>query len=190
MRPTRQVPTLHVHLHLDALRTLITSGDGGDGIADDVADLVRVDRAGLRLGARTTTTLERWLTGLTPGTRLTITPVVDQTTEIAVDSYEIPPRLRRQVLDRDATCTFPWCGNAGRHDLDHLDPWRPPDEGGPPEQTSTTNLHRLCRFHHRLKTHGNWHVERDPRTDDLTWTSPHQRRYRTTPTGTTPLDLP
>ena len=35
VRPTRQVPTLHVHLHLDALRTLITSGDGGDGIADN-----------------------------------------------------------------------------------------------------------------------------------------------------------
>ena len=159
-------------------------------MADDVADLVRVDRAGLRLGARTTATLERWLAGLTPGTRLTVTPVIDQTTEIAVDSYEIPPRLRRQVVERDATCTFPWCGNAGRHDLDHLDPWRPPDEGGPPDQTRTSNLSRLCRFHHRLKTNGDWTVERDPLTSDLTWTSPLGRRYLVTPSGTTPLDLP
>ena len=221
-RPTRQVPTLHLHLHLDALRTLITNGDPESGpqtgpqtgpvsgpdtacgassdraeiadeMADDVADLIRVDRAGLRLGARTTATLERWLTGLTPGTRLTITPVIDQTTEIAVDSYEIPPQLRRQVVERDDTCTFPWCGNAGRHDLDHLDPWRPPDDGGPPHphrQTRTKNLGRLCRFHHRLKTNGDWTVQRDQLTGDLTWTSPHARRYRVTPTGTTPLDLP
>ncbi|QIK65432.1 DUF222 domain-containing protein [Nocardioides sp. HDW12B] len=203
VRPTRLVPTLHLHLHLDALRTLVTSGGAESGsdaartapsgdaeIADDVADLIRVDRAGLRLGARTTATLERWLAGLTPGARLTVIPVVDQTAEIAVDSYEIPPRLRRQVVERDATCTFPWCGNAGRHDLDHLEPWRPPDEGGPPDQTRTSNLSRLCRFHHRLKTNGDWTVERDPVTGHLTWTSPLGRRYLVTPSGTTALDLP
>ncbi len=114
-RPARQIPTLHLHLHLDALRTLVTSVGAESGpdtgcsassdeveMTDDVADLVRVDRAGLRLGARTTATLERWLAGLTPGTGLTVTPVIDQATEIAVDSYEIPPRLRRQVVERDA----------------------------------------------------------------------------------------
>ena len=64
-----------------------------------------------------------------------------------------------------------------------------PTKADHPEQTRTRNLGRLCRFHHRLKTNGDWTVERDPLTSDLTWTSPLGRRYLVTPSGTTPLDL-
>ena len=113
--------------------------------------------------------------------------MIDLTTDIAVDDYEIPTRLRRQVTERDDTCTFPWCGNAGRHDLDHRDPYLSPDDGGPPGQTSTPNLGRLCRFHHRLKTHGGWTVHRQPDTGDLIWASPHGRLYRVNRSGTDSL---
>ncbi len=181
--PSRKIPTLHVHLHTDALSTFGLDRAG----AADGTHLARVDRAGQRLGARTLQTLERWLAGLTPGTRLTVTPVIDLTTDIAVDDYEIPARLRRQVTERDATCTFPWCGNAGRHDLDHRDPYVSPDDGGPPGQTSTPNLGRLCRFHHRLKTHGGWTVHRRPDTGDLIWASPLGRLYRVNRSGTDSL---
>jgi hypothetical protein len=118
---------------------------------------------------------------------VTVTPVVDLTEEISVDSYEASPPLRRQVTERDATCCFPWCGNAGRHDLDHVIPYVPPDEGGPPGQTSTRNLARLCRFHHRLKTHSPWTVERSPTSSALLWTSPIGRRYVVDHDGTHPL---
>ncbi|QIK66233.1 DUF222 domain-containing protein [Nocardioides sp. HDW12B] len=192
--PVRAVPTLHLHLHLDAVSAFgldgSRAGNTEPGADQAEVDLVRVDRAGRRLGARTRETLERWVAGLTPGAGLHVTPVVDLTEEIAVDQYEIPSRLRRQVVERDPTCMFPWCGNAGRHDLDHLLAYVPMDEGGPPGQTSTSNLHRLCRFHHRLKTHGRWRVDRPPGGADpgVVWTSPHGRRYLVTSDGTTRLD--
>ncbi|QIK65090.1 DUF222 domain-containing protein [Nocardioides sp. HDW12B] len=198
--PRRQVPTLHVHLHTDALTAFgldraqhpaldpaLNPAEGTAGSTAGGAPLVRVDRNGQRLGARTVRTLERWLAGLTPGSRLQVTPVIDLTTDIAVDDYEIPARLRRQVTERDDTCTFPWCGNAGRHDLDHRDPYVSPDDGGPPGQTSTPNLGRLCRFHHRLKTHGGWSVHRRPDTGDLIWASPLGRLYRVDRSGTDSL---
>ena len=202
--PTRQVPTLHVHLHTDALTAFgldqadqtdqtdqADQTDRADRVEGtdrvDETHLVRVDRAGQRLGARTLQTLERWLTGLSPGTQLKLTPVIDLSTDIAVDDYEIPTRLRQHVTERDATCTFPWCGNAGRHDLDHREPWIHPDDGGPPGQTSTPNLGRLCRLHHRLKTNGGWSVHRQPDTGDLIWTSPHHRLYRVNRSGTNSL---
>lgn len=184
-RPRRDAPTIQVHLHLDALQAF-----GMDQPADPIpaqAMLARVDRRGRRLGARTMETVVRWLAGLTPGSHLSVTPVVDLTEQISVDGYEAPPRLRRQVTERDATCRFPWCGNAGKHDLDHVVPYVPPDDGGPPDQTSTWNLARLCRFHHRLKTHGAWVVERDPTDGALLWTSPLGRRYVVDPDGTHPL---
>lgn len=106
-RPRREAPTLHVHLHVDAIASH-GPGDGDDSAASSscLSTLARVDRSGRRLGARTITTVERWLAGLTPGTSLSVTPVVDVTEDIAVDSYEIPPRLRRQITERDPTCRF------------------------------------------------------------------------------------
>jgi hypothetical protein len=57
----------------------------------------------------------------------------------------------------------------------------------PPAQTNTLNLARLCRFHHRVKTHSAWtYRRRGPTT--LEWTSPHGRRYRVDHTGTINLN--
>ncbi len=87
----RLSPTLHVHLHLDAIQR----NDNRAG------HLGRVDTAGRQLGARTRAVIERWIAGLTPSTTLKLTPVVDLTEHISVDSYEIPPSLRSQVAERD-----------------------------------------------------------------------------------------
>ncbi len=187
-RPTRTAttggPTIHVHLHTDAITTFTsTSGpagspaEGGTGCAG--VGVARVTR----LGARSVAAVEQWLADLAPGARVTITPVVDLTEQISVDAYEAPDRLRTHIVERDSGCRFPWCGRQGRHDLDHIDPYVPTDDGGPPGQTSTTNLARLCRFHHRVKTHSDWHYRREP-DGTLTWTSPLGRSYTVDAHGT------
>jgi hypothetical protein len=112
-------------------------GEGGTG------HVARVPR----LGPRAVEAVEQWLTDLAPGATITVTPVVDLGELISVDAYEAPDRLRRQVEERDHCCRFPWCGRRGRYDLDHIDPYLDPDEGGPPGQTSTTNLARVRLSH-------------------------------------------
>jgi hypothetical protein len=158
--------------------------------------------AGVTPGARSTAVVEQWLTDLAPGAQVTLTPVVDLTARYAVNAYEVPDRLRTQVEHRDDHgCRFPWCGRTGRYDLDHIDPyqWTDPDHPDepdpPPGQTSTDNLARLCRFHHRVKTHTTWTYQRDPDPDPggpgsdvLRWTSPLGRRYTVDETGTYPQD--
>jgi hypothetical protein len=42
----------------------------------------------------------------------------------------------------------------------HIDPYLPPEDGGPPDQTRLDNLAPLCRAHHRLKTHTGWDYQR------------------------------
>ncbi len=54
------------------------------------------------------------------------------------------------------------------------------------ETAVSTNMARLCRFHHRVKTHTPWTVHRI--TDEaLVWTSPTGTQYLVDPTGTTLL---
>jgi hypothetical protein len=69
-------------------------------------------------------------------------------------------------------------------DLDHLQPYTPMDDGGPPGQTSPANLACLCRRHHRAKTFAGWHYRRlgddDTGGSMYEWTSPHLRTYRVT----------
>ena len=84
-----------------------------------------------------------------------------------------------------------WCATDGNLDLDHTSKYVPPDQGGPPGQTSTDNLAPLCRTHHRTKPHPSpagdaWHYRRlTPGT--WLWTSPHHRRYLVHPDGTTTI---
>ena len=124
-----------------------------------------------------------------------LTPVVDLTARLSVDAYEVPTRLQDQLEHRDLSCRFPWCprtgGRSGPLDKDHIDPYRfhdpnHPQGRPPPGQTTTSNLAQLCRFHHRVKTHGGWtyHLTHDT---VFTWTSPLGRRYCVDETGTRPL---
>jgi hypothetical protein len=147
--------------------------------------VVRVEGPGVH-GPVGLAAVDQWVRDLAPGVVIKLTPVVDLGTVRAVDAYEIPTRIAESVEHRDLVCQFPWCGRRGRHDKDHIVEYVDPDDGGPPGQTNTENLARLCRYHHRVKTHSPWTYRREP-DGSLTWTSPHGRRYRVDPTGTTNL---
>ncbi|WP_148574927.1 HNH endonuclease signature motif containing protein [Nocardioides caldifontis] len=164
--------TIHLHLHTAALGQL--------------SPVARIDG----LGPRPAAAVQQWLAGLAPGAQVTVTPVVDLAERISVDAHEAPPRLRAQIDHLDTTCVFPWCGSQGRHDLDHITEYADPADGGPPGQTNSQNLAKLCRYHHRVKTHTAWRYRREP-DRSLTWTSPLGKQYRVDHTGTQRIpDLP
>ncbi|WP_028473245.1 HNH endonuclease signature motif containing protein [Nocardioides alkalitolerans] len=115
---------------------------------------------------------------------------------LAVDAYEVPDRVADRVRLTRLTCVFPHCTRPARAcDLDHVDEYVGLDEGGPPGQTSTTNLAPLCRRHHRVKTHPSLSgVGRERRWryrclpgGTFVWTSPHDQQYLVDPHGTIPL---
>ncbi len=103
-----------------------------------------------------------------------------------MDQHDPPAAMREQVLLRDAHCVFPGCHRDSRAcDLDHITPYVPTDEGGPPGQTRAGNLAPLCRTHHRVKTHTAWDYKR---RDDggYAWTSPTGHQYETAPADRRP----
>ena len=88
--------------------------------------------------------------------------------------YRISAALARTVRARDQHCRFPGCSvPAARCDLDHLVPH-------PFGETSDDNLHCLCRRHHRIKHQTGWAVV-NLGNNELEWTSPAGRTYRTKP---------
>ncbi|HET9828553.1 MAG TPA: hypothetical protein VFQ11_08595, partial [Nocardioidaceae bacterium] len=126
-----------------------------------------------RLGSVTLRLLRDWLHR---SSRVTIRPVLDPARTDRLDRHDPPGWMREAVILRDQTCVFPGCTiDARTCDLDHITPWRDPDHGGPPGQTSISNLACLCRRHHRAKTHTAWTYHRTP-TGDYQWTSPHGHR--------------
>jgi hypothetical protein len=129
-----------------------------------------------RLGAVSLDLLEAWL----EGRRTSIRPVLDLTsphTQAPIDRHDATPVMREHVIQRDATCVFPGCRRDSRScDLDHIDPWIPPEEGGPPGQTRLDNLAPLCRTHHRVKTFTDWDYRRRP-DGTHAWTSPTGHHY-------------
>jgi hypothetical protein len=108
-------------------------------------------------------------------------------TEPAVDEHDPPEAIRETVILRDRHCIFPWCGRDARScDLDHIEPYLPLDEGGPPGQTAASKLAPLCRRHHNTKTSRRWRYQPN-RDGTYTWHSPHGSTYLVTPLGTTTL---
>ena len=90
-------------------------------------------------------------------------------------AYRPAPRLREFVVARDATCTFPPCGQpAWRADLDHAIPWH---RGGP---TCACNLSARCRTHHKIKQLPGWRLDQ-PQPGTLRWTTPAGRTYAVQP---------
>ncbi|WP_416955870.1 DUF222 domain-containing protein [Nocardioides sp. T5] len=126
-------------------------------------------------------------------TKITIKPVIDLNTQLATDAYEIPDRIREQVILRDKTCVFPRCTRPARRcDIDHVIPHDPnaEAEGRPqPGPTQTDNLAALCRGHHRLKTFTAWRYDMVA-PGIYEWTSPHGHRYRRDHHGTTAIEPP
>jgi hypothetical protein len=174
--PRRRTPLgldrpIHLHLHT-ATRT------------------ARIEASGLPHAASpiSRTTIERWISELAPGVKVKVTPIVNLNDHYSVDEHEAPAHIRVRVDQRDHYCVFPWCSRRVRADRDHIEPYLDPDDGGPPGQTSDLGLARLCRYHHRVKTHGGWRYRRLP-TDPgaYQWVSPLGDHYLVDGTGTTPL---
>lgn len=117
---------------------------------------------------------------------LTVKPVVDLDDHHQVDAYEVPDRLREQVILLHGRCVFPFCRKPARaSDCDRIAPHRPDDpEAGP---TCSCNVAPLCRHHHRLKTHARWRYVRLDATT-YRWTDPHGLTYVRDRVGTRMLD--
>ncbi|MEA5052892.1 MAG: hypothetical protein VB093_05540 [Propionicimonas sp.] len=121
-----------------------------------------------------------------------LTPVVYvNAAQSPVDGYEIPERIRQEVICRDRFEVFPWSSREARHlDLDHTDPYR---WDGTPGQTRPGNLGPLARKAHRAKTHAGWQLTQ-PEPGTFGWRSPRGQFYEVGPGGTrdltqrTPLD--
>ena len=107
-----------------------------------------------KLGAVTTQLLTDWLTRFAAaGTKITLRPVLDLNSDVAVDQHDPPDAMRETVVLRDAHCVFPGCVRDSRIcDLDHITEYLPMADGGPPGRTRPGNLAPLCRTHHRVKT--------------------------------------
>ena len=125
-------------------------------------------------------------------TKVSVKPVIDLTASLSTPAYEVPDRIREQVILRDRTCVFPWCTRPARGcDIDHATEYdhdAHADGREQPGPTRTGNLAALCRFHHRLKTHTAWRY-RMTEAGVFEWTSPHGHRYRRDHHGTTAIDL-
>ncbi|WP_235735678.1 HNH endonuclease signature motif containing protein [Nocardioides alcanivorans] len=135
-----------------------------------------------RLGQVLTSQLRDWITR--HGSLATITPVIDLNRTDAVDRHDPPEWMDTLVRLRDPHCVYPNCERSSWDaDLDHIDPYQPPGEGGPPGQTRPENLAPLCRRHHLMKTHGRWRYRR-ARDGTYIWTSQHGRTWLVTPQGT------
>ncbi len=66
----------------------------------------------------------------------------------------IPAPLRTAVEERDRVCQVPTCDMSVGLEIDHIKPF---SEGGP---ASLENLVRLCKRHHRQKTHDGYRLVR------------------------------
>jgi hypothetical protein len=162
---------LHIHLSEEAL---LSYHNGKLGIAGGVCRLEGV-------GPITLGQVRRFLRDT--GCDVTVQPVIDPQNVPAVDSYEIPRRIREAMFLRMPASCFPYATATQRMDLDHTIPYHPPTRGGPPGQTGVATLGPLIRFEHRVKTHGRWRV-RQPEPGVWIWRPPHNAHYLVSNAGT------
>jgi hypothetical protein len=166
------------HLGARKARALTELGTGEATRGDKIKVYVRVQATDLdtdavgdveKLGPATLTKIKQWV----GHHRITIQPVLDPGRDDPVDTHDPPPWMRELVMLRDGHCVFPGCQVDARScDLDHIEPYIDPGDGGPPGQTGPGNLACLCRRHHRAKTLGLWRYTRTP-IGSYTWHGPH-----------------
>jgi hypothetical protein len=124
---------------------------------------------------------------LAPFHAFTITGVIDLAGQEPVDAYEIPRRHRQAVRLRTPADCFPYAGNLDPVDVDHTRAYQHTPEPGqqqpPPGQSRMDNYSPLGRFHHRVKTHGDWQL-RQPFDGIYIWRDPYGAHYLVDHTGT------
>ncbi len=127
--PPRKPVQTHLYVHV-SLADLATHLAGAPAVGE-------VEK----LGPATLDLIRSWL----HDSKASIQPVLDLNRTDAVDQHDPPPWMREQVILRDRHCVFPWCGRDARlTDLDHIIPYVPPDEGGPPGQTNPRTWRRCA----------------------------------------------
>jgi hypothetical protein len=159
--PTLPLPSREVVLNVHVSDTALDPDPANDQVhlarVENTRSFVSVDQVRTWCG--------------TPGTTITVKPVIDLNEHLSGTAYETPDRLVEQSALVDETCVFPWCTRpARRTDCDHVIPHA---EGG---TTCSCNIARLCRRHHRLKTHTAWTYIVLERGSYL-WTSPHGYQF-------------
>jgi hypothetical protein len=116
---------LHIHLSEEAL---LSYHNGKLGITGGVCRLEGV-------GPITLGQVRRFLRDT--GCDVTVQLVIDPQNVPAVDSYEIPRRIREAIFLRMPASCFPYATATQRMDLDHTIPYHPPTRGGPPGQPAS-----------------------------------------------------
>jgi len=89
-------------------------------------------------------------------------------TAVSRSDRTIPAAVRRALIERDQVCVVPGCEVRDALENDHVHEF---GRGGP---TALDNLARLCHWHHYLKTHQRYRLERVG--DGWTWTPPDPPR--------------
>jgi hypothetical protein len=163
--PAKLLPTAHLYLHVHA-DTL----QAGNGVA-------RWEGEGPISWAYVRDVLG-------PQARFVVKGVVDPATMPAVDSYEVPERLREGLHLRTPFDIFPYAASTSRKkQVDHNQPYVPKGQGGGKGQTGLQNLGGMTTFHHRAKTFGGWRLEQ-PFPGVYVWMSPHGSVFVVDNTGT------
>ncbi|MEP9384361.1 hypothetical protein [Nocardioides sp. KR10-350] len=147
---------LHLYCHLDK------GALAGTGLVrvDNFSAVVPIER------------IHEWAT--TPGTVIKPVQVIDLNAVIDREGYTPSQAQHVQAALICETCAFPHCHRPAWHtDTDHIDPYRADQTGS---RTESRNLAKLCRLHHRAKTHDGW-TYRQLSPGVFLWTSPHGFQY-------------
>ena len=118
---------------------------------------------------------------ITGGCSVKITPAIHVGgADAGVDQYEIPDRIRHQVLLTNPHDVFPYSSIESRRlDLDHTVPYA----NGAANQTRPSNLGPLSRRAHRVKTHAGWNLDQ-PSPGVFIWRTGAGQQFQVDHTGT------
>ncbi|WP_233419752.1 13E12 repeat family protein [Acidipropionibacterium acidipropionici] len=173
--PSPGLPLADVVVHIAA--------EALDTAATDATNVARVTARGGDVGP----VLLDQLAHLLGHHRIRVLPVTDLAGDPSADAYEIPDRIRRQLVIREDCSVFPFSTSRSRTaDLDHTIPYRrsTPGSPAPPGQTRISNLGPLSRREHRAKTAGIWTLSQ-PEPGVYEWTNRAGRRWTVTRGRTT-----
>ncbi|WP_233440610.1 HNH endonuclease signature motif containing protein [Acidipropionibacterium acidipropionici] len=173
--PSPGLPLADVVVHIAA--------EALDTAATDATNVARVAARGGDVGP----VLLDQLAHLLGHHRIRVLPVTDLAGDPSADAYEIPDRIRRQLVIREDCSVFPYSTSRSRTaDLDHTIPYRrsTPGSPAPPGQTRISNLGPLSRREHRAKTAGIWTLSQ-PEPGVYEWTNRAGRRWTVTRGRTT-----